>query len=156
MKNSHDIAFRAVLRRKDPRLPVYVVVPNALIASWRLHGTSIVEGLVNGHATGRRTIKRWDSSSEANWFVEFTAPFCKSAGISVGDELAVSLSLASEDVPPELDHLLDQRQELRTAWDLLSEAKKRAAMEHIRSAKSHSTRQRRAALVAENLTTAAK
>ena len=51
-------------------------------------------------------MKRWDSSHASDWFVEFTAPFCKAAGIWVGDELALSLWPANVETPAELDALL--------------------------------------------------
>ena len=62
--------FTAVLQRKDPNLPVYVVVPNALVANWGLDATKVVEGTVNCHPTGRRSMKRWNNARDSDWFVE--------------------------------------------------------------------------------------
>jgi hypothetical protein len=145
------LTFRAVLLRKDPRLPVYIVVPHAVVAPWQLQATNVVEGSVNGCAMGRRTIKRWDASPGSPWFVEFTAPFCQAAGIAVGDGLDVSLVLAATDMPDELRAQLTGHAVAMAAWDRLSESKRRTAMEFVRSGKTANTRERRAASMAERL-----
>jgi hypothetical protein len=141
----------ATLARKDPRLPVYVVVPHAVVAPWELQATTVVEGTANGHALGRRTLKRWDASLQSPWFLEFTAPWCKSAGVAVGDALQLELTRADTEVPAELQALLAQAPQLAAAWKKRSDALRRAAMEHIRAGKSASTRERRAALLAQQL-----
>lgn len=143
--------FTAVLQRKDPRLPVYVVVPYEAIAPWNLHGTTVVEGSVNGYEIGRRTIKRWDSVAQSNWFIELTAQFCSLAGLSVGDKLNVSLARAATEVPAELEAALEQNSKARAVWDRLSEAKKRAIAEHVRSGKAPATRERRAIVAIQRL-----
>lgn len=151
MQQSPRITFSATLERKDPRLPVYVVVPYAVIEPWLLQGTTVVEGEMNGLSVGRRTIKRWDSSDEANWFVELTAPFCKAAGIKVGDQLTVSLVIAAASTPRELEVLLQQDPQCRVAWGKLSEAARRTIMEHIRAGKSETIRVRRAESAVQDL-----
>ncbi len=143
--------FTATLARKDPRLPVYVVVPHTVVAPWGLQATTLVEGTANGHALGRRTLKRWDASPRSPWFLEFTTPWCKAAGVAVGDALQVELARASTAVPAELQALLAQAPGLEAAWQRLSDAVRRAAMEHIRAGKGASTRERRAALLAQRL-----
>lgn len=102
-------------------------------------------------SVGRRTIKRWDSSDEANWFVELTAPFCKAAGIKVGDQLTVSLVIAAASTPRELEVLLQQDPQCRVAWGKLSEAARRTIMEHIRAGKSETIRVRRAESAVQDL-----
>ena len=145
------ITLQAVLQRKDPRLPVYIVVPHAAVAPWGLAGTTVVEGAINGHACGRRSLKRWSNEEASNWFLELTAPFCKLAGLQVGDPLDVSLRLASPALPSELEALLRDDPALRAAWDRLSESARRMAQEHILGAKSEATRTRRALAVVEGL-----
>lgn len=151
MNQPHAITFTATLQRKAPRLPVYVVVPHDTIAPWQLEATTVVEGTANGVTMGRRTIKRWDASAKAAWFIEFTAPFCQRAGISVGDRVTVVIVRAAADVPVELGAALAQAPAARAAWDELSGAKQRAVMEHVRAGQSAATRERRAALAAQRL-----
>lgn len=139
----------ATLARKDPRLPVYVVLPHAVVAPWGLQATTLVEGTANGHALERRTLKRWDTSPRSPWFLEFTAPWCKAAGVAVGDALQVELTRASTDVPAELQALLTQSPGRAAVWQGLSGAMQRVAMEHIRAGKSPATRERRAALLVQ-------
>lgn len=150
MATPRQLQFVAVLQRKDPRLPVFVVVPHAQVEPWSLAATTVVEVTVNGHEAGRRTLKRWDSSPRADWFVEFTAPFCRTAGIDPGDKLWIDMQLARTDVPPELEVLLADNQAL-SAWSDLSTAGRRSIMEHVQAAKSPATRERRAAQAIERL-----
>lgn len=146
-----SIDLQVVLQRKDPRLPVYIVIPHASVAPWELAGTTVVEGSVNGHEWGRRNIKRWDASARSDWFLELTAPFCKAASIGVGDRLDVSLQLASTDMPAELASLLDQEPALRTAWEQQSAYTRRTSQEHVLQAKSAATRERRATAIVDGL-----
>jgi hypothetical protein len=150
MKPPHT-SFNAILERKHPKLPVYIVVPPAHAHALGLAATAVVEGTVNGHATGRRSIKRWDQSPESAWFVEFTAPFCGAAGVAVGDRLAVSLWLANPALPLELENALAQSATLRQAWDGLSDYARRSSAEHIHAAKSAQARSRRAAATVAKL-----
>ncbi len=145
------LRFTSTLARKDPRLPVYVVVPFATVAPWALQTTTLVEGTANGHALGRRTLKRWDASPQAPWFLEFTAPWCKAASVTVGDALQLVLARTSTEAPAELQTLLAQAPELAAAWQQRTDAVQRVAMEHIRAGKSAATRERRAALLAQQL-----
>ena len=143
--------FTAVLQRKDPKLPVYTVVPGGVVSTWGLAGTTMVEGTVNGHALGRRSMKRWSSAPDADWFVEYTAPFCALAGIAVGDRLAITLWPADSGLPAELEAPLGRDPVLRSAWDRLSEYVRRTQMEHVRAGKSAATRGRRAAAILQRL-----
>jgi hypothetical protein len=141
-------SFAATLERKDPRLPVYFVVPAACLAGWGLKGTVVVEGRVNGAALGRRTLKKWGVD---RWFIELAAPLCKVAGLKQGDTLAVDLVLADEGVPEELQAVLDSEPDLARRWARVPGAQARAAMEHVRAGKHPATRARRAEAVAARL-----
>jgi hypothetical protein len=145
------VTFAARLERKHPKLPVYVVVPNTHAEALALQSTAVVEGTANGHPIGRRSIKRWDNSEQSPWFVEFTASFCGKAGIAVGDNLKLSLWLASTGLPVELERALDQSPVLRAAWNSLSEYARRTSAEHVHAAKSPETRTRRAAAIIAKL-----
>ena len=143
--------FSAVLLRKDPRLPVYVVVPYARIAQWDLDATAIVEGTINGHSFGRRSVKRMDSSPTSDWFVDFTAPICKALGVAVGEELSVSMRLAPTEIPKELEALLAANPGARASWNSLPAYVRRTSEEHIRAGKGQSTRLRRAQAILSKL-----
>jgi hypothetical protein len=151
MNRPPPAAFTAVLQRKDPKLPVYVVVPFERIARWNLEATAVVEGSINGQALGRRTMKRMSASKQSNWFIECTAPFCRAAGIAVGDKLNVSLLLASNEQPVELEALLTASPSLQATWNSLSEYARRTSAEHVRAAKTEATRQRRAQAIVGKL-----
>lgn len=152
MAAPRQLQFVAVLQRKDPRLPVFVVVPFVLLEPWRLDATTVVEVAVNGHEAVRRTLKRWDSSPAANWFVEFTAPFCRAAGIEAGDELRIDMRLARSELPAELAAQMVNAAAL-SAWSDQSTASRRAIIEHVQAAKTPATRERRAAQAIARLLT---
>lgn len=149
--NTPCVSFSAKLERKHPKLPVYVVVPAPKAQALELRATAVVEGTVNGHLIGRRSIKRWDSSEHSPWFVEFTAPFCTQAGITVGEEIDVALWLASPALPAELESWLHHSPSLRAAWNELSDYTRRTSAEHVHAGKSPATRSRRAAAVIATL-----
>lgn len=139
-----EVKVCARLERKDPRLPVYVLIPARRVDRWRLAGTTVIEGTANGWPFGRRTIKAWGKGS-GDWFVEFTASFCSSAGLNVGDHVALALRLADASTPVELENILARDRNLAVAWQALSDRQRRDAGEHVRAAKTPATRQRRAA-----------
>ncbi len=145
------VTLQATLQRKDPRLPVYLVVPHLDVAPWQLAGTTVVEGAVSGHAFGRRTLKRWSPADASDWFLELTAPFCRQANIQVGDPLTVVLARAGNALPAELAALLDHDAALRAAWQQLSDYARRTHQEHVLGAKSAATRARRAAAVVDGV-----
>jgi hypothetical protein len=132
------------LLRKDPRLPVYVVIPGTVVAGWALTGTTVVEGTANGHSFGRRNLKAWGKGSD-DWFLEFTAPFCEAADINEGESLALVLSRSDESPPAEMALPLCASDGLKEAWSRLTNSQRRDVSEHIRAAKTSATRERRAA-----------
>jgi len=145
------VVFTAALQRKDLKLPVYLVVPFAYIADWKLEATVMIEGTINGQAFGRRSMKRMNARSDSDWFVEYTAPICKAIGVSVGDELNVMLCLASTETPSELEALLALSPSLRALWGSLSEYARRTSAEHIHAGKTEATRLRRAQAMVSKL-----
>jgi hypothetical protein len=154
--NSSRVAFSAKLERKDPRLPAYVVVPSPKAQTLKLLATAVVEGTVNGHFIGRRSIKRWNSSERSPWFVEFTKPFCAQAGLAVGDKLDLVLWLANPALPVELESAIHQSPGLLAAWNKLSDCTRRTSAEHVHAGKSPATRLRRAAAIVAALNRAGR
>jgi len=150
MSRRPELKLSTRLQRKDPRLPVYVVVPGLHLHPWGLSGTAVIEGTANGFPFGRRTIKAWGKGTD-DWFVEFTASFCRTASLNVGDPVALAMRLADTSTPRELERILSSSESLTAAWLALSERERRDAGEHIRAAKAQATRERRAASIAENL-----
>jgi hypothetical protein len=51
------LRFRTELQRKNPDLPVFIRIPGAVVVPWKLTEWTTVEGTLNGHDFGRRTIK---------------------------------------------------------------------------------------------------
>ena len=150
MSGNHPISVKTVLQRKHASLPVYVVIPGPSMEPLEISATSIIEGTANGNDFGRRTIKLWGKGVD-DWFVEFTAPFCKKAGLQVGDTIEMRFQLADTSTPQELAVILSANEHLMGLWESTTERYRREAGEHVRAAKNQSTRERRARAVAEKL-----
>lgn len=146
MRRTRRANLTAKLQRKDPRLPVFVVIPAKVVSSWKLTGTTVVEGTANGYSFGRRTIKAWGKGVDS-WFIEFTAPICKAAGLEVGKPVDLEFQVADTATPREIEVLLSASTALSRAWAGLSDRERREACENVRAGKSAATRQRRAEAV---------
>lgn len=129
------IRFRAELQRKNPGLPVFIRIPGATVASWQLEDWRTVEGSLNGHDFGRRTIKDWGKDSP-DWFVEFLKPFLDHAGLEPGDSVDVELRLADMTMPPEIAERMQSDPDFARAYEALSPNHKRKAIEHYLEAKT--------------------
>lgn len=147
--------IKTKLQRKDPSLPVYVVVSGKFVKPWGLNATTIIEGTANGFPFGRRTIKAWGKGTD-DWFVEFTAPFCKTAGLNVGDDIVLELQRADTSTPEELQSLLTNSKKLASLWLALPERDRRDAGEYIRAGKALATREKRASAITKKLQSIAK
>ena len=132
---SRTLRFRAELQRKDPSLPAFVRIPGAVVAPWRLTDWRTVEGSLDGHEFGRRTIKDWGKDSP-DWFVEFLKPFLEGSGLKPGDTVEVELCLADMTMPPEMAGRMDSDAEFARAYAALIPNHKRKAIEHYLEAKT--------------------
>ena len=132
---STPLRFRTELLRKDPSLPVFIRIPGATVAAWKLSDWKTVEGTLDGHDFGRRTIKDWAKDSPDR-FVEFLKPFLDDAGLKPGDSVDVDLRLADMTMPPEMAARMKSDPEYARAYEALNPNHKRKAIEHYLEAKS--------------------
>lgn len=129
------LRFRTELQRKDPNLPVFIRIPGAVAPPWKLTEWKTVEGSLNGHDFGRRTIKDWGKGS-ADWFVEFLKPFLETAGLKPGDAVDVELRLADMTMPPEMVKRMQSDAEFARAYEALIPNHKRKVVEHYLEVKT--------------------
>jgi hypothetical protein len=129
------LRFRSELQRKHPDLPVFIRIPGATLAPWKLTEWKTVEGSLDGHAFGRRTIKDWGKGSP-DGFVEFLKPFLEAAGLAPGDTVEVELRLADMTIPAEMAARMASDAEFARAYEALSPNHKRKAIEHYLEAKT--------------------
>ena len=129
------LRFRAELQRKHPDLPVFIRIPGATLGPWRLTEWRTVEGSLNGHDFGRRTIKDWGKGSP-DWFVEFLKPYLEAANLGPGDSVEVELRLADVTMPGEMAARMNSDPEFARAYDALIPNHKRKAIEHYLEAKT--------------------
>jgi hypothetical protein len=132
---SATLRFRTELQRKDPRLPVFIRIPGATVAPWQLTEWKSVEGSLNGHDFGRRTIKDWGKDSP-DWFVEFLRPYLAAAALKPGDTVDVELRLADMTMPPEMAARMANDAEFARAYEALIPNHKRNVIELYLSAKT--------------------
>ena len=99
-----QIVCTTMVTRHHPQLSRLVTIPLAKVASWKLNGTTVVEGTINSTPLGRRSLKRWDERE--CWWIDLSEPLCKKARVDAGDEVKLVIRLASEDLPEELKQLL--------------------------------------------------
>jgi hypothetical protein len=137
-----SIHVDAIIERKDPRLPRFIVVPDGAVKPWKLAETTTVTGLINGHELGRRSLKKWD---EERWFIELPQPLCQGAGVDTGDRVELAIRMASGKLPDELATLIAADPRAKSAWERLTPGSRRMLREHVAVAKQSATRARRAA-----------
>jgi len=131
--------------RHHPQFSRLVTIPIEQIAKWKLTETTTIEGTINGAELGRRSLKRWD---ERNcWWIDLPEPLCKKAKLETGDEVKLTIRLASEDLPPELEQLLKENATAKANWTKLTTAQQRMLREDIFAAKTSATRIKRATRV---------
>ena len=141
MTKQQTVRLTATIERKQEDLPRFAVVPAALVESWKLDGTTTVVIGINDVNVGRRSLVRWDDD---RWFVSITQQDCRRLGVDTGCPVVLTLEVASEDLPPELQALLDESPEAKRAWERLTTSQRRMLREEVASAKQSSTRARRA------------
>lgn len=129
------LRFRTVLQRKRPDLPVFIRIPGEIAAPWKLTDWKSVEGSLNGHDFGRRTIKDWGKDSP-DWFVEFLKPYLDKAGLKPRDAVDVELRLADMTMPDEIQARIDGDPEFARAYEALIPNHKRNVIEIYLSAKT--------------------
>jgi hypothetical protein len=76
-----SIRFSALIERKDPGLPRFVVVPSNTIEAWKLTETTTIMGRLDGHEMRRRGFKKWDAEC---WFFEVPQSLCQKVGVDTG------------------------------------------------------------------------
>src|SRR5690349_21471051 len=138
-----SIRHSGPILRKHPKLPRYVVIPARLVEPWKLTGTTVVTGTLNGTDLGRRTIKPWDSARSC-WFIEVPEPLCREAQVDTGSVVALELRMAPEAMPEELAALLAADPIAQSVWGRLTPSQQRRLRERIAAAKTSAGRMRRA------------
>jgi len=137
-----DIAVTTTVIRHHPQLSRLVTIPLAKVASWKLTGTTIVEGKINETPLGRRSLKRWDERE--CWWIDLPESLCKKAQLETGDEVRLVIRLASEELPDELQELLAGNTKAKEKWQRMTTAQQRMLREEIFAVKSAAARTRRA------------
>lgn len=137
----HPVELEALIERKAPNLPRFVVIPSALLAPWKLTGTTALEGILNGVDLGRRNVKRWD---ENRWFLELPEPLCREAGVDTGDTVRLFLTVALDRMPGELTEILETDPDARARWQRMTASQQRMLKEDVLAARTPATRRKRA------------
>jgi hypothetical protein len=140
MKKQISVVTKVI--RHNPQFSRLVTIPLDRIKPWKLTGTTTVEGTINDTDLGRRSLKRWD---ERNcWWIDLPEPLCKKAKIETGDEVKLTIRLASEELPDELKDLLKTSPVAKASWKKLTQPQQRMLREDVLAAKTSAARRRRA------------
>lgn len=137
------LKLTSTIEHKHKGLPRFVCVPKAKVDPWKLQETTTVEVTMNGMNIGRRSLKRWDDRD--CWFMDLPDAACRKANVDTNDQVELSLTIASEELPAALSQLIERNSQARARWDRLSTAQKRMLREEILAAKRPQTRERRVA-----------
>lgn len=143
MKTPRTLEVNTVVEHKHQGLPRFVCMTFDSIAPWKLDRTTTVEGTLNGVDLGRRSLKRWDD--RVCWWMDLPDSLCRKAGVETGDQVKLSLRIASEELPEELAKLISTNSVAKNSWQKLTTGQQRMLREEILAAKQPATRQRRAA-----------
>lgn len=133
----------STIEHKHEGLPRFVCIPMKVVDPWKLTATTTVELSINDVPVGRRSLKRWDDQD--CWFLDLSNDICRRAAIDTGDQVKLSLTIASEALPDELAELIEKNRVARQRWDKLTPGQQRMLREEILAAKQSGTRARRAA-----------
>src|SRR5262249_8011784 len=140
-----EISVSTKVIRHHPQLSRLVTIPIEDVAKWKLTETTTVEGTIDGVELGRRSLKLWD---ERNcWWIDLPEPLCKKAKLETGDDVKLTIRLASEDLPQELEQLLRENATAKANWSKPTSAQQRMLRKDIFTAKTSTTRFKRAAKV---------
>lgn len=140
-----EITVSSKVTRHHPQFSRLVTIPLEVLAPWKLTATTTVEGTINEIDLGRRSLKRWDDRN--CWWIDLPDPLCKKAKIEVGDAVRLTIRLASEDLPAELEQLLNANPAAKSNWSKLTAPQQRMLREEIFAAKTSATRLKRATKV---------
>jgi hypothetical protein len=133
----------STIEHKHEGLPRFVCIPMKKVDPLGLNGTTTVDLTINGIGVGRRSLKRWDDRN--CWWMDLSNDVCRKANIETGDVVKLSLTIASDELPPELAALIKRNSSARSRWKKLTTGQQRMLREEILSAKQSATRARRAA-----------
>jgi hypothetical protein len=145
MATPKQLVISTKVIRHQPQFPRLVTISYQKIAPWKLTETTTIEGTINNTELGRRSLKRWDERK--CWWIDLPEPLCKKAKIETGDMVKLTIRLAAEGLPEELQQLLKENQAAQVRWSRLTPAQQRMLREEIFAAKTSATRLRRAAKV---------
>ena len=137
------VTSEVVIERKRGEMAGFVAVQARRLEPWGLTATTTVEGTLDGVAIGRRSLRRRDEDS---WFIELPGPLFEAIGRDAGDRATLVITVASEDLPQELQKLIDSVPEARARWEGRTTAQKRMLREEVLEARTGATRERRARL----------
>jgi hypothetical protein len=143
MPKKKTLTITTTVTRHMPQFSRLATIPLDKVAPWKLDQTTVIEGTINGVELGRRSMKRWDDRN--CWWIDLPDPLCKRARIDDGDEVTLSIQLASEYLPEELQQLLTKNKSAKDRWDKMTTAQQRMLREEVYAAKSSETRAIRAA-----------
>jgi hypothetical protein len=118
-----SVTYKAVIERKHPQLPRYVVTPARIPEAWNLTATTTITGTLNGVDLGRRGLKSWGDARR--WFFEVPEPVCRKAGVDTGDDVVLVFAPAKDAVPSEVAEMIATSRKFADVWSTLTPGRQR-------------------------------
>ncbi len=101
-----------------------------------------MEVKVNNGLAFRRNLKRW-GQGKSWWFIDLTASACRQAEIETGDEIQLSITAVADDLPAELQSLIQNDAKAQLMWQRKTPSQRRMLKDYVFAAKQSATRTRR-------------
>ena len=126
-----------------------IILPPAVAEPLMVSGNKRVMCTLNGNLALHSAIMK---SKEGEYYITISSKVCKQLGLSGGNKVKIHLQVDTAEhqfsMPEELQEVLDSDPEAATAFDALTDGKKRGIMHLVTLVKSADKRIERALLIA--------
>jgi hypothetical protein len=126
-----------------------IILPQSVAEPFMVSGNKRVMCTLNGNLALHSAIMK---SKEGEYYITISSKVCKQLGLSGGNKVKIHLQVDTAEhqfsMPEELQEVLDSDPEAATAFDALTDGKKRGIMHLVTLVKSADKRIERALLIA--------
>jgi hypothetical protein len=129
-----------------------IILPQSVAEPFMVSGNKRVMCTLNGNLALHSAIMK---SKEGEYYITISSKVCKQLGLSAGHKVKIHLEVDTAEyqfsMPEELQEVLDSDPEAATAFEALTDGKKRSIMYLVTLVKSADKRIERALLIAHKI-----
>ena len=137
------LRFKAEIKRHQPQLPRFILVPAMVAAAFGESATFGASVRFGAGQAERKSIKPW---GDGRWFMDVPAKLCETLGVDTGATIMVEVAPVAEAMPKALSDAIAAAG-VERAWLALTPAQRRMTAENIYAAKRVETVNNRVAAV---------